>query len=186
MPLVIAVVAGITAIVLVLLAVVRPELHIWPPGRVGSIQWYLVWGLILVGFTAMIVAGVVHWNQWGWPAWLRWGVGGVLVLAGNGLAWWGVGRIGLRNATGAMEGGLARDGLYRYTRNPQYLGDIAILVGWAVLAASPHVVLAILPGVIAFLLTPLPEERALEEKFGEPYRRYREEVPRFLGRVRRS
>lgn len=119
-------------------------------------------------------------RAWDLPAWLRWGIGAPLIVVGNVLAWWGVATIGVRNATGAMEGDLARTGIYRYSRNPQYVGDIAILAGWVLLAASTQVLLATLPGIACFLLAPIPEERALSEKFGEAYEEYRENVPRFL------
>lgn len=175
-----SVVAGLAALLLLGISIRRPDLRIWPPGDVGSLQWLLVWGLTLTVFGGIVAVGVSEWNAWNLPAWLRWGIGAPLVAGGNVLAWWGVATIGIRNATGAMEGELVRTRLYRHTRNPQYLGDIAILVGWVLLAASTEVLLAALPGALCFVLAPIPEERALRKKFGEEYDRYREDVPRFL------
>lgn len=172
--------AGVTALVLLLLSIRRPDLRIWPPPRVGSVQWILVWGLTIAAFGGIVAVGVLEWNAWGLSAWLRWGGGLPLIAGGNVLAWWGVKMVGVRNATGAMEGGLARDGLYRFTRNPQYLGDLAILAGWSVLAASTPGAVAVIPSILCFLVAPIPEERALLEKFGAEYERYREDVPRFL------
>lgn len=85
----------------------------------------------------------------------------------------------LRTTSGA-KGELVTDGLYRYTRNPQYLGDIAILIGWIVLCASIWAIPPTLGGVVAFALTPFAEERWLEDLHGEAFRSYRERAPRFL------
>ena len=70
-------------------------------------------------------------------------------------------------------------GIYRYTRNPMYLGMLLVLTGWAVYLAAPFALLA--PAGFAAYITRFqirPEEEILLEKFGEPYREY-------LGRVRR-
>jgi protein-S-isoprenylcysteine O-methyltransferase Ste14 len=66
---------------------------------------------------------------------------------------------------------LVTDGVYRYTRNPMYLGLAALLAGWAVYLATPWTLL----GPIAFALyitrfQILPEERAMTAKFGAAYR----------------
>lgn len=70
-------------------------------------------------------------------------------------------------------------GIYRVTRNPMYLGMLMILVAWAVFLANP----VTLVGPVTFILYMNryqigPEERALTQLFGAPYRAY-------LGRVRR-
>lgn len=72
-------------------------------------------------------------------------------------------------------------GPYRFTRNPMYLGlallylGIALVVGYAwPLVFLPFVVLAVDRFVIS------REERYLEEKFGEAYRRYCKSVHRWL------
>jgi protein-S-isoprenylcysteine O-methyltransferase Ste14 len=72
-------------------------------------------------------------------------------------------------------------GVYRFTRNPMYLGMLVGLVGCAVLLAN----------AICFLLLPLfvlymnrfqisPEERALSEHFGAEYATYLQSVRRWL------
>lgn len=76
---------------------------------------------------------------------------------------------------------LVREGPYRLTRNPMYLGMLAALVGlgsafgllW-VLALAPLVLLLIDRTVVR------REEAYLERKFGDEYRRYRQEVRRWL------
>ncbi|OWJ91537.1 protein-S-isoprenylcysteine methyltransferase [Pseudomonas sp. A46] len=76
---------------------------------------------------------------------------------------------------------LVEAGIYRYSRNPMYLGFALILAAWALALASP---LALL-GVLIFVLYMnrfqiAPEERALEALFGEAFDRYRARVRRWL------
>ena len=74
-------------------------------------------------------------------------------------------------------------GLYRYVRNPMYVGILSILAGEALFFASRRL-LAYAAGACAFyfLLVLLYEEPALRRKFGEPYRRYCRSVPRWIPR----
>ncbi len=72
-------------------------------------------------------------------------------------------------------------GPYRYTRNPMYLGLFLVWLAWTIFYGSIAVLvgLLLLSAVILFILVPL-EERALEKKFGEEYRRYKAQVPRWF------
>ena len=76
---------------------------------------------------------------------------------------------------------LVVSGLYRWSRNPMYLGMLLILLGWAAWLAQP---LALLPVALFVILIErmqiIPEERALEEKFGEEYRAYKRRVRRWI------
>jgi protein-S-isoprenylcysteine O-methyltransferase Ste14 len=76
---------------------------------------------------------------------------------------------------------LVTGGVYRVTRNPMYLGDLLILVGWAVyLATVPALVLV--PLFVAYIdrFQISAEERAMEACFGEAYRAYKGRVRRWL------
>jgi protein-S-isoprenylcysteine O-methyltransferase Ste14 len=76
---------------------------------------------------------------------------------------------------------LVEAGLYRYSRNPMYLGFAIIMTAWVLALASP---LALL-GVVVFVLYMnclqiTPEEWALEALFSESFVRYRARVRRWL------
>ena len=76
---------------------------------------------------------------------------------------------------------LIRHGLYRWSRNPMYVGAVLLLTGVAILLGS----LAPLLVVVAFFAIlqegfVRQEERLLERTFGEPYRAYRRSVRRWL------
>ncbi len=72
-------------------------------------------------------------------------------------------------------------GLYRFTRNPMYLGLTLILIAWIIWKSNGLGIL----GVISFVwyITEFqikPEEEALTEKFGEEYEQYRRRVRRWI------
>jgi protein-S-isoprenylcysteine O-methyltransferase Ste14 len=76
---------------------------------------------------------------------------------------------------------LVAAGLYRYVRNPQYVGVLLVAVGEAMLAEA--VVLLGYAAVLAIayhLFVRYYEEPTLAGLFGEAYSRYREAVPRWL------
>ncbi|MGD0473253.1 MAG: isoprenylcysteine carboxylmethyltransferase family protein [Candidatus Velthaea sp.] len=76
---------------------------------------------------------------------------------------------------------LATDGIFRFTRNPAYVGATSIYVGIALCACSVPA-LTLLPAVLALLdrLVVAREESYLERRFGDEYRRYRDAVPRWF------
>ena len=72
-------------------------------------------------------------------------------------------------------------GIYRYSRNPMYLGLLFLLIGWAVYLSN----LAAFAFLPVFVLTMnrlqiRPEEAAMETQFGEEFRTYRESVRRWI------
>jgi protein-S-isoprenylcysteine O-methyltransferase Ste14 len=77
-------------------------------------------------------------------------------------------------------------GVFSVSRNPLYLGGICVLVGIALAANLPWVLVFLLPALVAchYILI-APEERYLATKFGEEYRTYAASVHRWIGRTRR-
>lgn len=76
---------------------------------------------------------------------------------------------------------LVASGPYRFTRNPMYVGMAAVYLGVTLWMNSAWPLL-FFPLVIVFVqrMAILPEERYLEAKFGDEYRRYRAQVRRWL------
>lgn len=71
-------------------------------------------------------------------------------------------------------------GVYGWLRNPMYVGGTAALFGLAVLLASDWlVVMTVVMALVLHFGVVLREERYLEAKFGDAYRRYRDAVPRY-------
>jgi protein-S-isoprenylcysteine O-methyltransferase Ste14 len=76
-------------------------------------------------------------------------------------------------------------GLYRYTRNPMYVGVLTVLLGWAFLFQDTTVlVYAICVGIFFHLFVVLYEERHLARRYGAEYHDYCRSVGRWLPRFR--
>jgi protein-S-isoprenylcysteine O-methyltransferase Ste14 len=78
-------------------------------------------------------------------------------------------------------------GLYRITRNPMYVGVLAVTLGWAAFYATPSLVAyaaAVWTMFQSFIV--FYEEPHLRATFGEEYERYCARVGRWLPRPRRS
>ncbi|MFQ5973123.1 MAG: methyltransferase family protein [Alphaproteobacteria bacterium] len=76
---------------------------------------------------------------------------------------------------------LVTDGPFRYSRNPGYLAMIVLCVGIAVIADNAWVVVTLIAASVALhRYVVLAEERHLEARFGEEYRKYKSRVRRWL------
>jgi protein-S-isoprenylcysteine O-methyltransferase Ste14 len=80
---------------------------------------------------------------------------------------------------------LMTTGPYAYTRNPMYVAELALWLGWATLFGSLVILLGFVVLAVVIILVLPWEERRLEAQFGETYRQYQARVPRWLGRTRR-
>jgi protein-S-isoprenylcysteine O-methyltransferase Ste14 len=79
---------------------------------------------------------------------------------------------------------LATEGIYNWTRNPLYTGGTLVMLGVALIFALDWLVLLIVPS--AFILhfgVVRREEQYLERKFGDQYRQYKLQVPRYGLRI---
>ncbi len=76
---------------------------------------------------------------------------------------------------------LVATGVYRFSRNPMYLGFLLVLIGWCIYLASWTSAL-MLPAFIAYMnrFQIQPEERALANKFGLQFSSYSSSVRRWL------
>ncbi len=81
---------------------------------------------------------------------------------------------------------LITTGLFSWSRNPLYLGGVVFFIGLGALLNSLWLLILVIPTMIAvYLILIAPEERYLEAKFDEPYRRYTMSVRRWIGRRNR-
>jgi len=119
------------------------------------------------------------------PAPARYWVGGAIVVGALlGLSLWSVmllRRSGQSANPWKPTTQIIRSGPFRVTRNPMYLQMVLVCIGFAV-ALMNFWILLFTP-VCAWLLQSLaivPEERYIENKFGEPYLEYQRRVRRWL------
>ncbi len=76
---------------------------------------------------------------------------------------------------------LVTAGVYRYTRNPMYLGFLLLLIGWGLFLANAFALtltFAFVGYMNRFQIE--PEEKALESLFGSDFATYRTQVRRWL------
>lgn len=72
-------------------------------------------------------------------------------------------------------------GLYRFSRNPMYIGVLLILLGWATLFPSRAMALYVIGVAAVFQLrVVLAEEPWQSRTFGDAWLRYSAEVPRWI------
>jgi len=76
---------------------------------------------------------------------------------------------------------LVVSGIYRFTRNPVYLGFLVMLLAWAA-ALSNVLALVWLPAFVLYVnrFQILPEERVLASRFAHDYAEYSSRVRRWL------
>ncbi len=163
----------------ILWSVACPERRLWPPQRYNALTPFLVWVPTFTLFGALLGLGVLGWGTITLPDWLRFGLGLPLIILGNVGVWAEVAKFGVPQ-TGGAKGTLKTDGLYRYTRNPQYVSDSAMVLGWMLVSAAPWVVLVGVIAIAVLLVAPLSEEPWLEENYGQAYRDYKRKVRRYF------
>jgi protein-S-isoprenylcysteine O-methyltransferase Ste14 len=103
--------------------------------------------------------------------------GAVVVIVAQvqmGRAW----RVGVRAGDAPL---FVRHGLFRFSRNPIFVGMAMIGLGIAVTCWTWWSWAALAVFVIACSVQVNIEEGHLESSFGEDYRSYRKQVPRWLG-----
>lgn len=110
-------------------------------------------------------------------------LGGIaLTLSGEALRMWGVRHIGVISRTRSDRlGPLVESGPFAHLRNPLYIGNIALWVGFAITAG----LLWLAPIVLVLLALEYHaivrwEEHLLEWRLGETYRLYASRVPRWI------
>jgi protein-S-isoprenylcysteine O-methyltransferase Ste14 len=140
---------------------------------------------------AFLLAAGMWWlaawpPAWPWAGELRWPLVLALVVAGllfdlSGLLVFLRRRTTINPLRPERASVLVTSGAYRITRNPMYVGLGCLLLAWAVYLWSPWSLLGpvfFVAWITRFQI--VPEERVLEEKFGEDYRAYRARVRRWL------
>ena len=142
--------------------------------------------LILPGNLAYLIPILLGRETRGAPAVWQW-LGALPLLAGSAILLWCVRDFAVRGrgtlAPVDPPKLLVASGLYRWVRNPMYVGVVCTLIGHAVWFASGA--LWIYAACVFFgfhLFVTLYEEPNLTELFGDSYRRYRASVPRWIPR----
>ena len=163
----------------VLWSILRPQNRVWPPPYKISWQFIVTWFLFCSGTVGKLAVIVLDWNTWIIPDEIRFYLGVPIILVGAVFTLWGIKTLGVKNTEGENVKFIS-DGPYRFSRNPQYLGDIAIFAGIILLSNSFHVMVLESIAILVFLIAPLTEEIWLEKQYLDRYMNYKVNVARFL------
>ena len=138
---------------------------------------------------AAFVASDSRWGDSSLIVWLSRCAGAVCIIVGFVLFSWCVSlfaRVGQGTlAPWDPTRNLVAIGPYRFVRNPMIGGVALLLIGQAMLWGSWIVsIWACVFILINHIYFVISEEPGLEERFGEPYRLYKANVPRWVPRLR--
>jgi protein-S-isoprenylcysteine O-methyltransferase Ste14 len=149
-----------------------PAFRIWPPVALGV---PLVTGLVLTATVG---------DPWDLPRQPAQTAGVLLVVA---FVLWNGWTLSVMAAhrTSILPGGattaVLQSGPFRVSRNPLYVGLVALDAGLALLAGSFWALVFVPVGIVALLWGAIwPEERYLAGKFGDDYAAYQARVRRWL------
>ena len=153
----------------------------------GSALFFVVAPLVLAGFVPW---GITHWAFR--PAFfgfeLTRAIGSILIIAGAPGVVDSFARFALQGlgtpAPIAPPQKLVVTGLYRYVRNPIYVGVVAVIVGQALLFGDGRLLwYAALLWLFFHVVVLVFEEPTLEQTFGAQYEDFRANVPRWIPRL---
>jgi protein-S-isoprenylcysteine O-methyltransferase Ste14 len=164
----------------------RPPFRFWPPPSARSWQFFAAWiigALVVVEFGFL---GLLDYDSFVLPGLLaRLTIAIVFFVVGGIIGTWAFFAFPFR-ATIGLGDRLITTGAYRYSRNPQYIGDSILIIGYFIISNSWMVGIVGLLGVMLNVLAPFTEEPWLEARFGAEYLEYKGRVTRFSGRRKRK
>jgi protein-S-isoprenylcysteine O-methyltransferase Ste14 len=165
--------------VLLLTTVTSSSFKLWPTPSTKSWQHYTFWPLFRGGLGLTILYSILtaQWPEAGEA--LFFALGLACALAGFGFTVYGYFDLGIENTYGADEG-LVTNGLYRYSRNPQYVASILGFSGAALANGQLHAVILCGLAVLVYVIMPYTEEPWLQQAYGDVYLDYKRRTPRFI------
>jgi len=154
-----------------------PDVVVFPPviivvtvALAVGLQWLLPLGILArIDPTCRLLAGSLVLFLGLFPT-----IAGALTLVRNG-----TNVLPSRPATA-----LITRGIYRWTRNPMYAGGAPVMIGIATVFALDWLLLLMIPSWLTLHYGVVKrEEEYLGRKFGDDYRHYCAQVPRYFGFV---
>ena len=187
----------IAASVFVLMAIIGFSFRVKARQAGDNTSWkeegtFIMIGLRLAGFgtwllliTAISFPPVLSWSFVSIPSWLHW-TGLIMLLCATCLLFFLFRAIGknITDTVGIKQGHeFITSGPYRYIRHPLYSASILVFIGFGLLLGNWLIPVT---GSLTFLIILVrlaKEEANLVETFGDRYRQYMENTPRFFPRL---
>lgn len=165
---------------LLLLTIFSRGFKLWPTPSATSWQHYTFWPLFRGGLGLTILFSLLTLTLPEAEGVIRFSLGTVLAGIGLAITIYGYFDLGLGNTYGSDEG-LVTGGLYRYSRNPQYVASILGFSGLALANGGLQAIVLCGFAILVYVLLPYAEEPWLTNVYGNQYIVYRKKTPRFLG-----
>jgi protein-S-isoprenylcysteine O-methyltransferase Ste14 len=165
---------------MILFCRIKLKKQLWPPPGRNSWQCHIVWWSVRV---IAICIGVISFQEWATlpiPDQIRFNIALPVFLFSASLGTLGFIQLGWRNTHGGAEK-FIDTGIYKYSRNPQYLFYSISFISLGLLVASPKALVLLVLMSVWYLLAPFPEETWLEKQYGQRYLKYKSRVPRYFG-----
>lgn len=175
----ITIVAELLLIGSLIFTMIIPDLTIWPAARKKSWQFIFTWTCITISFIGIVLLSILDWNSFAESTVVNYVLGAILLFAGFAFTFRSVQVLSLKATLGQADQ-LVTEGPYSFTRNPQYLSMIFIILGIILLSNSFFTLFAGIIGIKWFIIAPFVEEPWLEKQFGKEYKKYCKKVPRFI------
>jgi protein-S-isoprenylcysteine O-methyltransferase Ste14 len=146
----------------------------------------LIWGLFFA-FPCIYNPYDWAWSQshtsevipvLGFLGWACVGIG--LLILVISMAW-----LGWSRSSGLEARRLETTGPYRFTRNPQLMGGVLLIIGYILLWPSWYALGWLVLFAVMMHMMVLTEEEYLRCIYGEEFEQYCKQIPRYLGRARK-
>ncbi len=170
------IVSASTMTALIIWSVLIDRFRFWPPGE-RNIRWYTYWTLATVNTFAI---GAMIFQSFSFSSLGLYSISTLLLIfVGVLISFKAIRTLGAEQTSG-VEGELVKKGLYRYSRNPQVVGNLISVAGFALYTSTTaSMVIGVLTSTWLISMV-FSEEKKLKEDLGMSYKDYLEEVPRFI------
>ena len=175
---------GVSFLLGLIITIFSSKIQLWPPPDDYPLIFWIYSIIDVIFFICLIYLNITEKKSIDFFL-IRIISAVILGVFGLIFVFWGMTNIGIKQMFG-LKGELIIKGPFRFTRNPEYLGFISLLISGFIISGSVFVFVVNSIGMAWFLLAPLTEEKWLYEQFGERYAKYCEMVPKFVSFKRNS
>ena len=172
---------GITLnLIALILTLYLKNVQIWPPPGKYTWQFWFTWISFTYFMMGIPVLGILDYGTLGFSDLPRLISAGILFLIAFPIGISAIYQLSFKQTLG-LRGKFITSGVYRFTRNPQYVTHVLLIAAIVLATNSSLALIAGIPYSLWFILAPFIEEKWLKDQFGEEYEIYCHRVPRYVG-----
>jgi protein-S-isoprenylcysteine O-methyltransferase Ste14 len=164
---------------LTIIWIVSYKNKIWPSWKKYSWQYNLYWWLYYLSLLLSFYLIYLDFNSWGINDYVRYYLWTPFIIIWWLFSLWWIYTLWIIN-TYWLKNWFIIKWPYFYTRNPQYLGDIVLLIGLILFCNSLFLSIIFTIYIFTFLIMPFSEEKWLEKNYWNKYLEYKNKTTRFF------